>query len=196
MDFFGLLFLLCVWMWGNSLESLLGTFRMNVYMIQGLLLSDLGGILFYVVSYFLMDGQGVSIYLTTYYLLLSMLLAIALCMPEAEVRLYFVLPVKMKWMFVFELLYLAYTVYSYFEMGLSMRKGIYGILVGFVFSTQIILAIVNMFLFFRFSKIKPGRKHRKRQKEFQAQFTAPRPGSGITRHKCSICGRTERTDLQ
>lgn len=31
MDFFGLLFLFCVLMWGSSLESFLGTFRMNVF---------------------------------------------------------------------------------------------------------------------------------------------------------------------
>ena len=37
LDFFGLLFLLCVLMWGSSLESMLGTFRMNVFLWGGYL---------------------------------------------------------------------------------------------------------------------------------------------------------------
>ena len=37
-------------------------------------------------------------------------------------------------------------------------------------------------------------KQKKRQKEFRAQFSQPRPGSGIARHKCAICGRTELTN--
>lgn len=31
LDVFGILFLFCVLMWGSSLESMLGTFRMNVF---------------------------------------------------------------------------------------------------------------------------------------------------------------------
>ena len=103
MDFFGLLFLFCVLMWGSSLESFLGTFRMNVFLVQGILLSDIGGILFYVITKLTL-GLGMPVHLSTYYILMSMLLALAMCMPEAEVRIYFVLPVRMKWMLVFELL--------------------------------------------------------------------------------------------
>lgn len=32
LDVFGILFLFCVLMWGSSLESMLGTFRMNVFL--------------------------------------------------------------------------------------------------------------------------------------------------------------------
>lgn len=193
LDFFGLLFLVCVLMWGSSLESMLGTFRMNVFLIQGILLSDIGGLLFYVISWLITGVAGVSIYLTTYYILLSMLLAIALCMPEGEVRIYFVLPVKMKWMLVFELLYLAYIVFNYFKMGFESYGGKLGFVAGFVFSSQIILAVLNMFLFFWFSKTRLGRKQRKKQREFRAQFHEPRPGSGISKHKCAVCGQTELT---
>ena len=30
-----------------------------------------------------------------------------------------------------------------------------------------------------------------RRQEFKRQISEPRPGSGITRHKCAVCGRTE-----
>lgn len=193
MDFFGLLFLFCVLMWGSSLESFLGTFRMNVFLVQGILISDIGGLLFYAVTWALL-GQGMPIYLSTYYILMSMLLALAICMPEAEVRIYFVLPIKMKWMLIFELLYLAYIVFNYFKMGLSQYSGIYGIVVGFMLSAQIIFAVGSMFLFFWLSQTRLGKKQRQRQREFRAQFSKPRQGSGIGVHKCAICGRTSETD--
>ena len=194
LDFFGLLFLLCVLMWGSSLESMLGTFRMNVFLWGGVILSDVGGILIYVITKLTL-GTGASIYLSTYYILMSMLLALAICMPEGEVRLYFVLPIKMKWMLVFELLYLAYIVFNTFETMIAYANGTWlGWVLGLVQSSQIILAVANMFLFFWASKTHISRKQKKRQREFRAQFSNPRPGSGISQHKCVICGRTELTN--
>lgn len=194
LDFFGLLFLLCVLMWGSSLESMLGTFRMNVFLWGGVILSDVGGILIYVITK-LTFGTGASIYLSTYYILMSMLLALAICMPEGEVRLYFVLPIKMKWMLVFELLYLAYIVFNTFKTMIAYANGTWlGWVLGLVQSSQIILAVANMFLFFWASKTHISRKQKKRQREFRAQFSNPRPGSGISQHKCVICGRTELTN--
>lgn len=194
LDFFGLLFLLCVLMWGSSLESMLGTFRMNVFLWGGIILSDVGGILIYVITKLTL-GTGASIYLSTYYILMSMLLALAICMPEGEVRLYFVLPIKMKWMLVFELLYLAYIVFNTFKTMIAYANGTWlGWVLGLVQSSQIILAVANMFLFFWASKTHISRKQKKRQREFRAQFSNPRPGSGISQHKCVICGRTELTN--
>lgn len=189
-DFFGLLFLLCVFSWGSSLESFLGTFRMNVFFVQGILVSDIGGLLLYVIA-LLTTGCQIPVYLSNYYILMSMLLALALCMPEGEVRLYFVLPIKMKWMLLFELAYLAYTVYRYFKIGFSLYPGLLGLMVGFAYSAQIVFAVGSMFLFFWLSKTHLGRKQRKRQKEFRFQTASPRQGSGIAQHKCAICGRTE-----
>ena len=193
LDFFGLLFLLCVLMWGSSLESFLGTFRMNVFLWGGVILSDIGGILIYALTKLTM-GTGASIYLSSYYLLMTMLLALAMCMPEGEVRLYFVLPIKMKWMLIFELLYLGYIVFRTFANTLSVYSGVIGFVIGLIGSAQIILAVANMFLFFWSSKTHISHKHKKRQKEFRAQFSQPRPGSGISQHKCVICGRTEITN--
>lgn len=195
LDIFGILFLLCVLMWGSSLESFLGTFRMNVFLWGGVILCDIGGFVIYLIS-FLITGAGIPIYLTTYYLLMSILLALAMCMPEGEVRIYFVLPIKMKWMLVFELVYLGYQVINMFYTCIGAYGTKLGIMMGIAYTAQMILAILNMFLFFWMSRTRISRKHRKRQKEFRSQFREPRPGSGITQHKCAICGRTELTDPQ
>lgn len=182
---FSLLFLFCLVPMGRTLESFLGTFRMNVYLIGGVLLNILGGIVVYLVTW-IAFGVGFPIYLSTYYIMLSIFMALAIIMPDATVNLYFILPIKMKWMLLVYLLELGYEVYSYFSM-----HWVFGIQYG----SQIILALVNLFSFFWLCKIRLSRQQRKRQREFRAKMNSePRPGSQITRHKCAICGRTEKDD--
>lgn len=182
---FMILFMLCLIPMGRHLEHFIGTFRMNVYLIGGIIVSAISAILVYVVTA-LIFGTGFPVMLSAYYILLSIFMALAICMPDATVNLYFILPIKMKWMLVVYLLELGYELWQYFSM-----HWIFGVILG----TQIIAALLNLFLFFYFSKIRVSRKHKKRQREFRAQMnTEPRPGSGITRHKCAICGRTEKDD--
>lgn len=193
LDIFGILFLFCVLMWGSQLETMLGTFRMNLFMWGSVVLCDVAGILVYVITKIVL-GQGLSSYLSTYYILMTMLLAIALCMPEGEVRLYFVLPIKMKWMLIFELVYLGYQVIRIFSYGIGAYGTATGILIGVLNCVQIVVPVLYMFWFFHSMKNRLSRGQRKRQKEFRAQFGEPRPGSGIARHKCAVCGRTEITN--
>jgi len=190
---FTLLFLFCLIPMGDTLERFLGTFRMNVYLIGGMLLNVVGGILIYLVS-FLILGEGLPVYLTNYYVLLSMFMALAIIMPDATVNLYFILPIKMKWMLLVYFLELLYEIYTYYSIGASSDVAI-GIMFVVVYGSQIIFALLNLFLFFYLSKIRLTRKQKKRQREFRAQMASePRPDSGITRHKCAVCGRTELDD--
>lgn len=183
-----ILFLLCLIPMGNTLENIIGTFRMNVYIIGGILISDVGGILVYLFGHRIFSTMAafgfVGIpYLSTYYILLSMFMALAICVPDATVNLYFVLPIKMKWMLIIYFVDLAYELFSYFSNG---------ILIGVIYGSEIVFALINLGLFFLFAK--PGRmsfKQKKRQKEFRSQMRQPRPGSGLAKHKCAICGRTE-----
>jgi hypothetical protein len=63
-----------------------------------------------------------------------------------------------------------------------------------MYSAEIIFAILNLFLFVYFCRNHVSHRQKRRQKQFRAQFAQPRPGSGITKHKCAICGRTEKDD--
>jgi hypothetical protein len=182
-----LLFMVCLLMLGQNLEQALGTFRMNVYFIGGILLSDIGGMLLYFIF-------GIPIYLTMYYILFSLYLMLGLFMPDAEVRLYFVLPIKMKWLMLVYALTLGYEIFSYFKYGASIA-GVTGALwYGLGMSAEIIFALLNLFLFVYFCKNRVSHRQKKRQKQFRSQFSEPRPGSGIAKHKCAICGRTEQDD--
>lgn len=183
---FTLLFLFCLIPMGRTLEHFLGTFRMNVFLIGGMLFNLLGGILIYLVTWAIF-GVGLPVLLTNYYVLLSMFMALAICIPDATVNLYFILPIKMKWMLVVYIGSLLYELYQYYMYG--------GIWVVLMMGAQIISTLLNLFLFFHLSKIRLTRSQRKRQRQFRAQMASePRTGSGITRHKCAICGRTELDD--
>lgn len=190
---FTILFLLCLIPMGQSLENFIGTFRMNVYLIGGIIWNVIGGVLVYLFS-FLFLGEGLPIYLSSYYILLSIFMALAMCMPEARVHLYFLIPIKMKWMLIVYLLELVYEIFVYYNYGASYNW-VVGLMYVGVYGSQIIFSVLNLFLFFHLSKIRLTRKQKKRQKEFQTQFKAePRPGANITRHKCVICGRTDVTN--
>ena len=66
-----LLFIFCLWTLGDSMESYLGSFRMNVYFFGGFLLYDIVGMLAFAVTH-------VSINLTMYYILIAMYLMLGL----------------------------------------------------------------------------------------------------------------------
>lgn len=182
--FWSLLFVLCLLMLGQNMESYLGTFRMNVYFLGGILISSIGGIVIYLCT-------GLSISLTLYYLLFSLYLMLGIFMPDATVRLYFVLPVRMKWLMLLYILEMGYEIFYYCRIGASIA-GMWGAFVyGMIFGAQIVFALLNLGLFVFFCKRHVSRKQKKRQQQFQSQFAKPRPGSGITQHKCAVCGRTE-----
>jgi len=180
-----LLFLFCLLSMGRSLEYVLGTFRMNVLLIGGMVLNLLMGILIYVIPLALF-GIGIPTYLSNYYTLISMYMALAICMPEAQVNLYFVIPIKMKWMLVVYLLSMGFELWNYYSAG--------GIVLVLILGSQVICALVNVFVFFKLCQIRPTRQQKKRQQEFRQQFSQPRPNANISRHKCAICGRTDVTN--
>lgn len=192
-SFISLIFLYCVFSMAQSLEQMLGTFRMNVYLVGGMILNLLGGILVYVITLLLL-GQGVSVRLTNYEMLFTIFMALALCIPEGTVYLSFLFPVKMKWMFLIYIVGLIYQLYQYFSIGAAYNAAL-GFLYMFVFGSQTIFALLNLFLFFHFSKIRLTRSQRKAQTEFKRQMASvPKAGTGSARHKCAICGRTENDD--
>lgn len=162
-----LLFCLVYSMIGNTLERIWGSFRMNLYLITGIV----GHILAGIVIYFLTDF---NVQLSTVYLNSSLFFALAATFPDAQFYLYFIIPIKAKWMAI-----------------LSGALYVFEIIQG-NWSTRIliILSMLNFIIFFFATKdmnrIRP--KEIKRRQEFKKQV---RP-TAQTKHKCAICGRTEK----
>ena len=191
-SFISLLFLYCVFSMARGFEQMVGTFRMNLYLIGGMIWNLIGGILVYVIT-LLVLGDGINVGLTNYEMLFTLFIAFALCMPEASVYLYFLIPIKMKWMIVIYIGGLLYQLFVYYSAGSGYGVGV-GILFVIVNGSQVIFSLLNLFLFFRLSKIRLTRKQKKTQTEFRKQMASvPTAGVG-PRHKCVICGRTEKDD--
>ena len=184
---------------GTSLEHTWGTFRYTLYIFSGVLFTVIAAVLLHVFTggYVVMNGIAYSLggnIFTTYYISLSIFLAYAVTYPDLQLLLMFVIPIRMKWMLIFELVYLGYQVVRIFSIGIASYGTGMGILAGVLNCVQIVVPVLNMFWFFHAMKTRLSGKQKKRQKEFRAQFSQPRPGSGIARHKCAICGRTELTN--
>ena len=189
---FAIIMMFFYWQLGNVLEQTWGTFRFNVYIF--------GGILFTVIASFILYGLmsvglgapaiGMGNLFSTHYINLSIFLAFAACYPEMEVMLYFIIPIKMKWMAIVYVVLVAYS----------------ALMSGWVVRTAIIASLLNFLIFFLmtrdFRKVSP--KERARQARWRAAANSgfrQQSGSGHGpdhqfyqkpyRHKCAICGRTD-----
>ena len=179
-----IVFLVCLIPMSRTLEMFLGSFRMNFIFWWNYRKCNWW---IYCLFCFVFGIRSRNpIYLSTYHILITLFMALAIMLPDATVHLYFILPIKMKWMLLIYGANFVYEIVTYFKMGP---------VIGLALASETILALVNFFLFF-FMTGRVSRKQKKRKKEFEQQFRSatPRPGSGITQHKCSICGRTELDD--
>lgn len=164
---------------GTALERTWGTFRFNLYIFGGVIWTIIGALLYYFavgVNTPVSIGWGIS----TYYINLTIFLAFAICYPDMQVMLYFLIPIKMKWMAI---VYAAMVVYEFVISGAAGR-------------VAIVAAAVNFLLFFLSTRnmmhLTP--KQIKRRRDYQKNVRSANAQRGATIHRCAICGRTELDD--
>lgn len=169
---------------GTTLERTWGTYRYNVYLLQGMLFTIAGSFLmmgyFYLFhadadaatksSYFALASQCFS----TYYINMSIFLAFAATFPEVQVFLMFIIPIKVK---VLGIIYSIMLLFDFFRWGPEGRFAIGASLLNFI-----------VFFVTSRSKVSLNPKQIRRRQEFKRDV---RRNTGITKHKCAICGRTE-----
>ncbi len=154
----------------------LGAFRFNVYIFGGMIFTVLGALLLYVI-YGVNTRYQWGPSFSTYYINMTIFLAFAVCYPDMRIMLWFIIPIKMKWMAGF-LCSTDHLQYDYFKLGRqSCYYRIYSEFLIFFFSTR------------NYRSVSPKEVHRKRT--YHRQVQQPK---GVTRHKCAICGRTELDD--
>ena len=169
---------------GSTLEREWGTARFNLYYLSGTLLTVLGAVLSSLIT-----GQYGLLVAGTTYVNLSMFLAFAVLFPNVQVLLFFILPVKMKW--------LAWVDGALFALGIvtSLFNGNW---------TGVILPIVALlnFLVFIWPEIQRLNDRRRPQTSrqtvnFRKAVRQQQQQRGY-RHKCAVCGRTDADypDLQ
>lgn len=169
---------------GTSLERTWGVFRYNVYIFGGILYTVIGAFVTWMIMTVVYGNAGltgaiVGVQVSTYYICMSIFLAFAACYPNMQILLYFIIPIKMKWMaYVYAVLMLLDLVQGSWPQRIVMMMSLLNFVIFFLSTRDL----------YRFS---PKEVHR-RQAYRQA---VNRPQSaGITKHKCAVCGRTEKDD--
>lgn len=158
--------LILIYIFGSGLEQELGSFKFNIYYFTG--------ILFIIIASMITGIPNMS----PHYLNLSLLFGFARFNPKFEIRLFFILPIPIKYIAWLNWGFMAYS----FILGGTAGK------------ITVAAAVANYFLFFgreifSNSKMRSGSVVRKTkyQKGLKTKHTA---------HKCTVCGITEKDDIQ
>ncbi|WP_113675382.1 rhomboid family intramembrane serine protease [Vallitalea guaymasensis] len=164
--FFLVFVLYFYYMIGSTLEHEWGSFKFNIYYLLGVIGAIVGA--------FITDTPVFS----SFYINLSLFLAFARLYPDYQILLFFIIPVKMKWLAWFNWAYFAYIIL----MGNSSAR------------LAAIMALINFFIFFG-KEIITGTRNTTtsyyRKKQYNAGLNSNKKAYV---HKCTVCGRTELDD--
>ncbi len=157
-------YLLFTWWLGDLLEQSWGTFRLNVYYFLGMFLC--------VASAFIFGASGGNLYLN-----LSLFLAVATLAPNMEILLFFIFPVKIKWVALFSLLFPV----AILVFGPLPEK------------MMVLMCLGNFLLFFGPAFARNVMDRQKTQQR-RARFDLARKPENESIHRCEACGVTELSD--
>ncbi|GHC11810.1 hypothetical protein [Cerasicoccus arenae] len=167
------IFLVFYWylfyIFGSALEHQWGEFRFNLFFLIGLACTVIAGLINWVILPGLIRPSHM---VTNMYVMTSITFAFAILFPNFELLLYFVLPVKIKWLALIT-----------FALWVITAQGI-------VDWTLIFAALGNIVIFFGRSfmqgaKVKQRRvSHEKQQKAIAEEAF----------HRCVICNKTDLDD--
>ena len=163
---------------GNTLESYWGAFRYNVYIFSGILFTVIGA---FIVNGLIGGITGFGSLYSTYYINMSIFLAGASIMQDYQLLLYGIIPIKMKWLAILDVVLLA----------VDAVQG------GLIIRIVIIASLLNFIIFFFCNRNLRGHspKQAARRKKFQKQISRPQNQyAGGAKHRCAVCGRTELDD--
>jgi len=150
---------------GSALEGYWGTFRYNLFI-------GLGWLLTVAAAWMTPHAHATNLFLAG-----SVFLAFAFLNPEFELLLFFILPVKIKWLAL--VLWIGY--------GYALAVGSWSI-------RLMVLAATGNFLVFFAGDILQRFRTGRRRKSHQAKVFAATPDEKEPRHRCHVCGKTDVTD--
>ncbi len=183
-NMFMLLISLYFYYWiGSTLEREWGTPKFTLYYISGVLLTAVG-----VLVASLISGQNYVVSGSAY-VNLSMFLAFALLFPDTQVLLFFIIPIKMKWLAIIDGVLFAVEIIS------SLTAGYWA---GVVLP---IVALLNFFAFIypevHYFAERKKYQHSRQTVHFKQAVKQQQQQRGF-HHKCAVCGRTDTDypDLQ
>ncbi len=105
--FWSVLMLYIYYLIGSQLENVMGTFKFNTYIFMGVILHVVAALIAYAVT-------GVSYPIGTSYLYLSFFFIYAMAFPNAQFLLFFLLPIKGKWIAILDGFYFVWAIIEAF----------------------------------------------------------------------------------
>ncbi len=161
--FFALYF---YYMIGTSLERLWGSFRFNVYFFSGVIFNIIAALIIYLV-------WGANFELNTYFINLALFMAYAVEFPDMEVLLFFIIPIKIKWLGILDALFLAFEIIGGYAALIAYNAGNTVLFMRLLFNyglhwflaTSALVAMINFFIFMLLTLKKPGKT--RTQKNFR-----------------------------
>jgi hypothetical protein len=167
----GAIFLAFAWylfyLMGSTLEQHWGVFRYNAFLFMGTFLT--------VAVSFATPGS----YATNLYIAMTVFLAFAYLNPDFVMYIFFILPVKIKWLALIQ-----WIIYGYV------------MIVGSWSDRLMVLASAGNFLLFFSRDIVRSVGSGKRRMEWQARSFAVENSEGVARHRCTTCGKTNLSHPQ
>lgn len=164
LSFFWVVFyLMFTWWLGDLLEGSWGTFRLNAYYFLGMALCIGSALIF--------GASGGNLFLN-----LSLFLAVATLAPNLEIMLFLILPVKIKWVAIFSLIFPA----AILIFGPLAQKMV------------VVMCLGNYLLFFAPAYFK-GTLASHKTRERRQRFEAAKLPADAPLHTCIVCRATEHT---
>lgn len=193
---FNLLSIYVYYMMGTTLEHRWGTFAFNLYYFLGVIAHILTGIL----TYFLF---GSSFTMGMYYLNLSLFFAFVTEFSETQFLLFFIIPIKAKWLGIIDGIYFVATIIGGFLFPILPQLSVllirFGVLAIPPNAVAALLSALNYLLFYNLfrKRMRLTRQQKQIRREFRAKVAeakaVQRANASAPRHCCSICGRTEQS---
>ncbi|HEY3900791.1 MAG TPA: hypothetical protein VGM54_19430 [Chthoniobacter sp.] len=156
------LYILYIWWLGDGLESAMGSFRVNLFYLLGMIGTT--------VAAFFTGANFATAMLNS-----SLLFAFARFYPDTMIYLMMLIPVKVKW--------LAWITGFFLLVGFIFNSWDYRL--------SLLVALANYFIFFGHEifqeAVHRSEVHSRRQR-FEA---AVRPSDDSAMHHCAVCGKTE-----
>ncbi|MCI9554925.1 MAG: rhomboid family intramembrane serine protease [Oscillibacter sp.] len=167
---------------GSMLEREWGTPKFCLYYLSGVVLTLLTG----VVSHY---AFGYGVLMGTYYVGMSMFLAFAALYPDARLMLFYVIPVKAKWLALADV-----ALFAVDALGALFRGSWLSALLP-------VIALLNFLIFFwceivdQIDRRRAYARHRNSHQTIQFKSAVrqqrKKEAQQGYRHKCSVCGRTD-----
>lgn len=179
---------------GNALENAWGTFRLNLYFFSAVIFNIIAAFIVYGIFRINILGNIMIVISSPLDIIYSsMFFAFAALYPNTQFMIYFIIPIKVKYLALLSGFLYVYDIYKFIISGYY-----FGII-------PIVVSLANFFIFYLatrdYRRISP--RELERRARFRRQVNEGRRQDNVTdfkgrnvvtRHKCAVCGRTELDD--